>query len=111
MRSELYQAFLSRQGVDWRYLESVPVASINLQRSLRGQARLENPVDIELIDQYTVGYKAKDQFPAVVGYQTNRDQYNLIDGVQRTHAMIRAKVTETDLYLVETSDPAVIDRL
>lgn len=111
MRSPFYEAALIKQGVAFEYVEKVDLADIDRARSLRNQARLEQPIDDALVAQYTQAVKDGDQFPPLVAWRPGRGRAVLIDGNQRLHAYLAADRKRTDVYLVQTADEMVVDRL
>lgn len=112
MKSEVYEQALRRQGVSFSYLEKVPLAEINVQAGLRNQARLENPIEKELVDTYEQHYRDGVQFPPLVLWRpAPRSKYIPIDGNNRTHAATKAGKKFHDAYIVDTTDQQIIDRL
>lgn len=114
MRNPVYEQTLNGEGVQWTYLDRVPVEEINAQAGIRNQARLDNPVDEELQASYAERMKAGDEFPALVLHRPSpRGRYVPIDGNQRLGASQRPGVglKSWDAYLVQCDDPVVIDRI
>ena len=48
----------------------MPIASIDIERSLQNQARMFNRLDSERVDTYAEALERGDQFPAVVLHRT-----------------------------------------
>ena len=111
MRSELYEQALTKQGVEWEYLEKFDLEDIDGAKSLRNQARLEEAVDQDLVDQYALAMKDGDQFPPLVIWKPNRGRYILIDGNQRLQAMRKLDRKRHDVYVVKTTDEMIVDRI
>lgn len=113
MRSPTYEAVLKRQGVSFTYLPRLDLEAIDVQASLRNQARLLNPLEDELIDQYSGWYKEGIDGPPLVVYEKKRAKrtWIIMDGNQRSHAARKAGLKTLDAYSVETTDPMVIDRI
>ncbi len=111
MRNPVYEQALNKQGLKWEYVEKVPLADIDINKSFRNQARNQSLVD-ELVDSYEQAYKDGDQFPPLVIYRTSaRSRFVLIDGNQRSTAARKAGKEDHDAYLVDCNDPRVIDRV
>lgn len=51
MRLSIYETVLTKLGLDWTYNEYVPMSDINLVKGLKNQARLEAPLDNDLVEQ------------------------------------------------------------
>lgn len=111
MRNPTYEQALDRQGVRWEYREAVPLDSIDAARSLRNQARLEAPIDEELVGAYARADKDGLALPPLVAWRPGRGRWVLIDGNQRLAAYRRNGRKEADAYAVESTDAKVIDRL
>lgn len=111
MRSELYEQHLNKQGVVWKYVESIPLDNINTNKGLKNQARLDEPLDQDLVDLYAAEKKDGTIFPAPVLHKPPRGQYVPIDGNHRLAADVKNKARATDAYVVETDDPMIVDRL
>lgn len=113
MRNPTYEQALNNQGVKWDYLEKVALSEINETKSERNQARLQVPVDKDLIAEYAAHRRRGDQFPPLVAWRpkTGNSKYILIDGNQRTKAFHDAGDKHADMYFVDTQDQLIIDRL
>ncbi len=113
MKNSVFEQCLNNEGVNWEYKEKILIEQIDLVKSQNNQARLEEPIVNELVEQYTLleqqeGY----EFPAIVLWQPGpKSKYIIIDGNNRTHAKIKANKTLTDAYLVISQDRKVIDRI
>ncbi len=112
MKSILYEQALTKQGVSFTYMERLDLEAIDVNAGLRNQARLMNPVDEELIDQYTQMEKGGSEAPAIVVYKRkNRNIWIPMDGNQRIAAKKKAGRKTTDAYVVESTDQMVLDRI
>lgn len=111
MKNPTYEQALTKQGVEWEVLDKVPLLEINTHKGLSNQARLETPLDEDLVARYEAGYRAQDKFPPLVLWRPGRGKYVPIDGNQRLEACRRANYKYHDAYLVKCDDPKVIDRL
>lgn len=112
MRSPLFEQTLDREGVNFHYMERLDLKAVDMKKGLKMQARLENPVDEETIDYYCQLYKdGSDGPPLVVWKVKNKFSWVPCDGIQRTHAAIKAGRKTLDAYVIQTDDPQVIDRI
>lgn len=111
-RNSHYEAALTKQGVQWQYVDRLELDEIDAAKSLRNQARLDMPLDEELVESYRSSYKAGDDFPPLVVWRTSsRAKYLLIDGNQRYAAATKAGRKTLDVYAVECTDEMVINRI
>ncbi len=111
MRSHSYEQALNKQGVTWKYLERLELDQIDLNKSLRNQARLDEPKAPELIESYKDLTKQGYEAPAVVVWRPGRGKYILCDGNQRTHVKVELGEKYTDAYYIENTDKKTIDRV
>ncbi len=110
-RNPIDERQLTKQGVDWNYLEQIFLSDIDDRKSLKNQARLDTPIEKELVDQYARNEKEGDEFPAVIVYRPGKGRYLIIDGNHRVAAKLQAGKKVTDAYVVNNNDPMVIDRM
>ncbi len=112
MRSAPYEQMLQSFGVEFEYMESVPLDNINFTRSLRNQARLLTPIDEEAVSQYAQAYKdGCTSFPPLILWRPGKGQWIINDGNQRGQALLRLKRKDTDAYVIKSTDQKVIDEL
>lgn len=111
MRNPTYEQAISKQGLEWEYKESILLEDIDREKGLRNQARLENPLDAELVDTYAEAKKAGHEFPPPVLWRPGRGRWIPVDGNQRLAADVKNKARFTDAYVVVCPDQQVIDRL
>lgn len=119
MRNPVYEQALNKQGLTWSYEESRRLDDIDEKKSLGNQARLEHRIDDDLVESYRQVYEADGSvFPPLVAYYPGvstrpgpKPKLVLIDGNNRLAAARKAKRTTHDIYLVDCSDPRVIDRV
>lgn len=114
MRSTQYEQVLNRQGVTWKYLERLDLKAVDSKLSLKNQARLLEPEDKELQEQYADLYKEGSQGPPIVVYERNsggKRTFIIIDGNQRTAAARKAGLDTLDAYVVDSKDDMVLDDL
>lgn len=111
MRNSSYEQALDKQGVTWIYQDVVTISDIDRDRGLRNQARLEGPLDEELVEQYRELDRSGSEAPAVVLWRPGRGRFVPIDGNNRLDAKAKNGKTVTDAYIVQHNDPQIIDRL
>jgi len=97
------EALLARLGVPW---EIVTVNSnlIDDKASARNQARLNDVLDQERVEEYTEAMRRGDVFPALVAHALGDGQFLLHGGNHRLAAAKRARRTSIMLYLIRTND-------
>lgn len=110
MKCEIYEQELTKQGVQWEYVESIPLESIDAHRGLKNQARIDCPLDEDLVSNYAKSMKDGSNFPALVVYSTSR-KYIPLDGNHRLSAYGVLKLKTCDAYVVNSKDPLVLDRI
>lgn len=96
----------NRSDLDFEYKPSVRLDQINVNKSLKNQARLEAK-DKKLIAQYSAAIQEGAVFPAVVLWEDTDGTYVHIDGIHRHFSYQDAGKTTTDAYIVLTDDPLV----
>jgi hypothetical protein len=111
MRSPFYEQALAGEGVGFDYSPALSLSEIDGNKSMRNQARLLLPLDDELVKRYAAAMKAGSQFPPIVAYRSGKGRYVLIDGNQRHAAAMKAGLETLDAYIVNITDPLIIDRL
>lgn len=114
MRNPIYENELRKQGVKFLYLEKVKLTDIDAKKGLQNQARLLKALDQDLVDAYHVEYKAGNgpQFPPLVVWRASvRGRYTPLDGNQRLAAATKAGIEEHDVYVVDSNDQMVLDRI
>ena len=113
MRDLLMEDYLKRLCVPFTYLEGIDeidIDSIDLQLSLRNQARLECPLDKNRVEQYANLMKMGSPFVAPVFYEKGTKRI-LVVGNHRTHAKVLAGHTHTDAYRLDTANQTLIDAI
>lgn len=115
MRQPNYEQALEKCGVQWEYVESVPLDTINVTRGKLMQARLE-PLDHSLIERYADmlndGYEPP---PLLLWRDSLRGKWTPLDGNQRLAANAECRLNkrrkEFTAYILKTDDPMVADRI
>lgn len=111
MRNPAYEQALTAQGVEWEYVEKVGLDEINVSKSLANQARLDEPLSEELVEQYGRLEKEGCQSPPLVLWRPGKGMWIVADGNHRVAAKKRAGRKHADAYVLKCSDQRVIDRL
>jgi hypothetical protein len=111
MRSPQNECLIAKYGLEYDYVEALPLEQIDVQKSLRNQARLNLPTDEEAIAQYAQAMREGMCFPPLILWRPGKGKWVVVDGNQRLHAMLRLKLKSSDAYLLKSADPRVIDRV
>lgn len=111
MRSAAIEQALKNQGVEFTYLPRVEREQIDSNKGLRNQARLELPLDDELVKDYVTMRKDGMEPPALVLWRPGKGKYIPADGNHRIAAGDEEDVKEYDAYVLSTTDPMVVDRI
>lgn len=112
MRNQQYESALTRQGLEWEYLEKVLLKEINLKRGLSNQARLTQAIDPELLAAYQLALASGATFPPVVLWRTSNNALWIpADDNHRLRIYSDAGVKSTDAYCLTTHDPLIADRV
>lgn len=113
MRNALYEQTLRKQGVNFDYMERLDLQAIDTKRSLAIQARLTNPIDSELIEQYRELYRDKSESPPIIVWKPNRNRpvWLVLDGNQRVQAARDEKMKTLDAYNINSDDEQVVYRI
>jgi hypothetical protein len=85
------------EGVDWRYVGSVPLSDITRYPDSQARIRLAGP---EVIKAYMEKMKAGEVFPPLVLGDDETPDYLVLDGNNRLESKKRAGLTHTDAYIV-----------
>lgn len=111
VQSTVVENYLTRLGIKFEW-KMVPFEEINLERSLKNQARLiTEPLMPEVVERYTLAMEADDaSFPGIVAYHTNNGKL-LVDGNHRYVAFTNTKPPKGSLigvYLLKTDDKLLL---
>lgn len=104
------ERWLKSEGVGFTYYAQLDIDTIDQVRSRDNQARFI-PIDERLVDEYVRAKRDGAQFPALVGYRNGTGKVVLIDGNHRLAADKVIGVAFTDIYLVDSKDRLVLERL
>lgn len=120
MKAPVIEEWLNLQNVKWHYWESVPLARIDAERSLKNQARLDRALDEPTVAAYAQAMRDKAAFPALIAYalDTTREKATqpgadlvLITGNHRMAAAMETGRQDFDVYVVEERSPTVRERM
>jgi hypothetical protein len=110
MKNDFYERILAKEGVEFEYIPDFSLERIDKNKSLRNQARLQNPIDEELVTAYR--NEEGDEFPPLVTWRpTPRSRDILVDGNNRLEAFDRNGKKLHDILRVASVDSKVIDRI
>lgn len=107
------EKYLDDKGVKWEYHPTLAYDDIDLERSLRNQARIHHKVDEEVVTRYTDAMERGDVFPPVItakgGRTADAKQVN-IDGNHRIISGTKrgGEVYPYGAYEVLSADPQII---
>lgn len=110
MQVTTYGQALTREGVDWHYVENVPMDSVNEQKSLGNQAR-DEPINEELVERYAAMDVEGSKAPPLVIWRPGSGKWILADGNHRYQAYKRNKRKTFDAYVIDNTDQKTIDRI
>jgi hypothetical protein len=111
VRNPTYEQAIAKQGLEWKYEECILIEDIDRDKGLQNQARLEQPLDNDLVDVYAEAKKAGHDFPPPVLWRPGRGRWVPVDGNQRLAADVKVGAKHTDAYVILCTDQQVIDRL
>lgn len=111
MKNSLFEQCLQREGVQFEYIDGISLDNIDIAKSLRNQARIDEAIVPELVESYSAHMKAGYEFPAIVLWRPGKGKYIIIDGNQRVQAKLKCNHKHTDAYIVLSTDKKVIDRI
>lgn len=93
------ERLLNEYHVQWEFDPALPLAEIDQKRSFANQARVDQPIQADLVETYVVAKKAGDIFPAIVVHKDGKNYVN-VDGNHRYAADTKLGVNTTPAYKV-----------
>lgn len=111
MRDPVVESRLEREGVPFKYVELVGLASIDVAAGLRNQARLDAPLDKPTVERYALAMIDGAKFPAVLLAPREGKGYLPVDGNHRIAAACEAERADIDAYVLEVKDQLTLTRL
>jgi len=118
MRDSVTETILTRDRIEFDYVEEVKLGDIEIDDAAKSNIRLTEALNDEVIRGYRValdnsenGYKAA--LPAIVLHIRDRgpQKYGMIDGIQRSAATQENGIDVLDAYVVRTTDINIINGL
>ena len=118
MRDSVTETILTRDRIEFDYVEEVKLDNIEIDDAAKSNIRLTEALNDEVIRGYRValdnsenGYKAA--LPAIVLHIRDRgpQKYGMIDGIQRSAATQDNGIDVLDAYVVRTTDINIINGL
>ena len=107
MKDPKAEAMLDAHLVEYEYIDEVDLEQIDLEQSLRNQARIDPPLYTDVVTQYAEAMTDGAEFPAVIGYFDDKDKIVLVDGNHRVHAFVKAEQKTIDIYIVEAAQDVI----
>jgi hypothetical protein len=107
MKDAKAEQMLDAHLVDYVYVEDISVEQIDIQQSLKNQARIDPPLHQEVVTQYAEAMADGAEFPALVGYYDDNDKVILIDGNHRIGGYVKTGATTVDAYIVEAAQDVI----
>lgn len=92
--------------VKWEFVEALPLADIDEKRSFANQARVDQPIQSDLVETYVEAKKNGDVFPAIVVHRDGRKLVN-VDGNHRYAADKKVGNTTVPAYVIEAKAETV----
>ncbi len=95
--------YLKRRGVkSFTYAANLSPSAADQDRSLQNQARLGDPLQDDLVDQYVTALKNRDSFPPLLCWTQPDGMLQLMDGNHRLAAYITLG-RAVDAYIIDCS--------
>lgn len=110
MRDNITEARLDREGVQWTYVEEVPIVDIDVRASLGNQARFD-PINRANVERYALKMIDGEPFPAIILFRKEKDTLVAIDGNHRIAAATEAEKVAIDAYVLTEMDALTVMRL
>lgn len=102
--------WLRERGQEPEYQPEFPVGEIDMDRSLKNQARLIDPINEETVTQYAAAMQAGDEFPPII-VAVDKKSYVLVSGIHRSLAALSAGLETFPAFILRTDHAAAISVL
>jgi hypothetical protein len=102
------EKWLNDNGVEWECQHDFALDDIDREKSLHNQARIFEPLDLEVVHSYGEAVKRGDIFPAIVVHKPGRSRAVLVDGNHRRAANDEALRTVVESYVITKARPQTI---
>jgi hypothetical protein len=93
------ERLLDDYSVKWEFEPALPLAEISEKRSFANQARVDQPIQADLVETYVEAKKQGDIFPAIVVHKDGKDFVN-VDGNHRFAADTKLGATTIPAYKI-----------
>lgn len=109
-RDPRIEAWLDDHHVTWTFEPALPLASIDVAKSLANQARIDEPLIEDVVDQYTAAYRRGDRFPPLLARRSSKraTKVTLLGGNHRNAAASKAGRKKHPAYIVECEPETAI---
>lgn len=101
------EALMKECALTWK-IEKVSVQAVDREGSLANNARLDAPLNDDVVIDYAQGMTNGSVFPRVVLHRQKKG-FRVLSGNHRTEAAKFAGVTELEAYVVTGDDPIAIN--
>jgi len=102
------ERLLDEYKINWRYEPALPLERINEKASFSNQARIDQPILDDLLEQYVVARNHGDEFPAIVVLETRSDkQVTNVDGNHRYASGKEVGMTTHPAYVIKAKPEIV----
>lgn len=105
------EQWLADKGVTWDFFEAFDLDLVDVERSLKNQARISAPLRPEQVEVYTDAMKRGEVFPPIVVWESplKSGSFIVVDGNHRVTAGVGAEVP-LSAYVVPRNTPAELVR-
>jgi hypothetical protein len=101
------EQMLQAHLVDFVYVEDVDITQVDVELSLRNQARIDPPLHTDTVASYAEAARDGADFPAIIGYYDDNGKFVVIDGNHRVNAFLKAGIKTIDVYVVEAAQDVI----
>lgn len=111
-QAQLVRRWLDERGMEYEYVDAFPVGEIDMERSLKNQARLVHPIDEAIVEQYAADMADGDEFPPIVLWPGSpRNGHVLVSGIHRTLAALTASRETLPAFVLKTDNKTQVSVL
>lgn len=110
---EKTERWLSDKGVQWQYFEEFDLSLVDLERSLKNQARISAPLNSAQVETYTEAMKRGEGFPPIVLWESplKPGTFITVDGNHRVTSGIAAGVNLSAYVLPRSTQAELVRQL
>lgn len=105
------EALLKDEQVAWDFEPALPIAAIDVKKSLLNQARTAEALTPEIVDRYALAARRGADFPAIVVRREGPTQYVVLGGNHRVAAYRKLRRDVIEAYVVKSETKATIERV